>query len=319
MMSVLVRYLRDRGMDAYLFLLNNEHDHFHPSADSYDLSYQAYTQNLSWGSPNTFAKYLFNNSWDRIRDDLRDMDVIIACDLVPAFLHKAGLSVDIFIPYGSDLYEFPFLQKRKLLSLLYANFQKKGIRNAKFLHLAYSTELYEYPLKKLSYNGMRLDLQVPMIYTKMYDPEFIHNYYNRSQWYQEFKAIRESFDLIIFHQSRHNWKTGAYFNSKGTNRLLQGFSKYVHSTKKIKAVIVTFEYGWDVLHSKSLIKNLGIEKNVFWFPKTMRKEIMVGLSLADIGTAEFEFSYFTSGAICETLSMAKPLMQYRDDALYENR
>ena len=105
-MFSLVRYLRDRGIDAELVLLDCEQAHFHPSCDAYDLDYQAYTTSVDWGRRKRFDKV----SGDRVRDLLGRYDYLAGCHTVPALAHKAGRKLDLFFPFGTDVYEMPFRQ-----------------------------------------------------------------------------------------------------------------------------------------------------------------------------------------------------------------
>ena len=100
------RYLRDAGFDAQLFLYENEASHFLPSFDQYEDNYKEYTNHLSWGS---YKNFVFLNK-KKIQNDLKEFDFVIGSRLAPAYLNKAGLVLDMAIPTGSDLYEFPFFQ-----------------------------------------------------------------------------------------------------------------------------------------------------------------------------------------------------------------
>lgn len=315
----LARHLRDRGIDADVLLLNDESAHFHPSADTYDLDYQRYTASLSWGKPLGFTTVPAR----QIAEDVKKYDFIVGCGSTPAFLHKIGRPLDLFIPYGTDVIVYPFFSlKRPAYSLTCAPFirnQQRGIRSASCLNFDLTNEEMEKVILRLKYPGKRLECGIPMVYTPMYHPERIAQFYDRSRWYREFEKIRREHDIVIFHQTRHVWKNSPDpFSWKGNDKLFIGFSDFVKQAG-IKACIVTCEYGADVDASKKLVCDLGIEKQVFWFPQMMRKEIMIGLSLADIGTGEFHMSWLSCGTIYETLAMAKPLMHYREDKLYEKR
>lgn len=48
------RFLREQGFSAELLMFNEEFDHFHPSADSYDLDFMSYCSQLKWGSSRKF-------------------------------------------------------------------------------------------------------------------------------------------------------------------------------------------------------------------------------------------------------------------------
>ena len=63
-MFCIVRYLRDMGYDANLFLLH-EQDVFIPSADSFNDDYLAYTHQLDW-----YDIWHWNISAKKIKKDL---------------------------------------------------------------------------------------------------------------------------------------------------------------------------------------------------------------------------------------------------------
>jgi hypothetical protein len=67
--------------------------------------------------------------------------------------------------------------------------------------------------------------------------------------------------------------------------------------------------------TRRLVAELGLERFVTWFPVMPRCELMIGMSLADIGTGEFGFPEFGGGTVYEPIAMGKPLIHYRDDAL----
>jgi hypothetical protein len=314
----LARHLRDRGLDADVLLLNDESPHFHPSADTYDSDYQQYTISLAWGKPIEYV----TTSKRKILEDVKKYDFIIGCGSTPAYLHKIGRRVDLFIPYGTDIILYPFFSlKRPTYSFVCAPFirsQMLGIRNAPYLNFDSTNEEMERVVLNLKYPGKRLECGIPMVYTPMYHPDRMAQYYDRSRWYPEFEKIRRNHDIVIFHQTRHVWKNSPDpFSWKGNDKLFLGFSEFVKQAGGVRACIVTCEYGPDVDETKKLVRDLGIEKRVFWFPQMMRKEIMIGLSLSDIGTGEFHMSWLSCGTIYETLAMAKPLMHYREDKLYE--
>ena len=73
----------------------------------------------------------------------------------------------------------------------------------------------------------------------------------------------------------------------------------------------------DVDASKDLIKAHKIEDHIVWMPLMQRKEIMLGLNMADISCGQFDNSWLTCGVVDETLASNIPLLHYREDALYE--
>ena len=313
------RFLRDRGIDADLLLLKNELAHFHPSTDTFDLDYQRYTKNLRWGDPFRFTK----TDAAEVASDLRDYDFIVGCDTSPAFANKVNRRLDMFIPYGTDLFFHPFFRlvnpRHQYDNYMFGKSQRAAIENARFIVMDLTNDEAEETLKRLNVHGQRLVLGFPMVYTPIYNPQSISQFYDRSHWYHEFKRIRDAHDLVIFHHSRHSWKNSEdRFSWKGNDKLWRGFAQFVAAHPDVKAAIVTCERGVDVNETKRLTRELGLEDRVFWFPQMARKDVMVGLSLADVGSGEFNWSWLSCGTVYETLAMAKPLMHYRDDSLYRH-
>lgn len=315
-----VRYLRDRGIDATLLLLETELDHFSPSDDTFDSAFERYTQPLSWGTPFDFPR----TPAERIAADLEPFNRFFVCGSAPAFLEKAGLRADVFAPYGTDFMFYPFFQivhpLRQAAYLRFSRAQRLGIRHARYVNLDLTNDVTERRLARIGSQAARLAFNIPMLYAPLYNPESIGRHYAQSQWYPKFRAIREQHDVLVFHQARHIWTSRPDpFSVKDNDKLLRGFASFVKSHPSTRAGLITLEYGLDVDDSKRLVAELGIERNVFWFPRMSRKELMVGLSLADVGSGEFHQSWLSCGTVYEALAMSKPLLHYREDELYRGK
>lgn len=314
----MVRHLRDKGIDAHLLVLNNEDRQFHPSWDSFDLSYQRYTKFLTWGDPYKLTA----TSPRTIRSDLGGFGFVFACGSVPAFMNYAGLRPDVYIPYGSDLAELPFFilqaPRRGALSapLRFPIHQRNGIREARFLGGAFTPQ-FEELFAKLKTTGKRVAVPVAPLYGGVFNPEKISDFFGRSAWFYEFKRIRDHHDFVLFHHARHIWSP-AYgaMSQKGNDRLIRAFAAFVRRNPAIKAALVMLEYGPDVERSRALVAELGIEENVTWLPLMARKEVFLGISQADIVCGEFAQSWNFGGTIIEGIALAKPLLHFRKDSLY---
>ncbi len=314
----LVRYLRDRGIGAELLLLDNEADHFHPSADTFDVDFQNYTRAVAWGS----AYPLHRVPHQQIRADLKPYDALIGCSTAPAAAHFAGLRLDVEAPFGGDIYAWPFFRwtrpRHQWAALRFCLAQRAGIRAARHIVIGPTNPETEAILDRLGYRGRRHRFGIPMVYTPLYHPERIRVWYDRSRWYPGFRAVRDAYDLVVFHHARHVWKHAPdRFSWKGNDRLLRGFATFLRRTSGVRAALITFEYGSDIEASKQLARELGVAEHVHWFPRMPRKEIMVGLSLADVATGEFHHSWLICGTVYEGLALAKPLLHYREDGLYD--
>ncbi|MCP4215989.1 MAG: glycosyltransferase [bacterium] len=314
----LARYLRDLGIETDLLLLNNEHPHFHPSHDTFDLSYQEYTRQLDWGDEPSFSTV----SPGKIREQLEGYDFTVACGTVPAFMHKAGLPMDLFVPYGSDFYQDPFgpfftnpLRKLKHHYKYHAfhQAQKKGIQAVPLINVDYLHDFSKKTIKRMGVSERIYLFSLPMVYAGVFAPGKIEAYYDRSAWYHEFKKVREQFDLVVFNHSRHIWKNYLDpYSNKGNDRVIRGIHRLKKEAPGVRIGLVTFEYGPDVQAARDLIRELDMEENVRWFPLMSRKEIMVGLSLSDIVTGQFFHGVTSCGTILEALACGKPLLHNID-------
>jgi len=122
--------------------------------------------------------------------------------------------------------------------------------------------------------------------------------------------------------SRHFWVNTEFFDkniwsniSKNNNWIIEAFSDFKQKNSNIKALLVFFEYGKDVVKSKELCSKLNIEKNVLWLPVMPRKNILELIKHIDIGIGEFyKNPTAMGGAQLEYLSKGKPLISGPMDA-----
>lgn len=314
----LARYLRDMGHDATVFTLPYEPDHFRAEMDTFNDDYKSYVHPLTWGNPFDLP----TTSADTIKKDVGGFDYYIVSGTAPAYFAKAGLPIDLFVPYGSDLYDLPFFKLVRPTKLwhyyVFTRYQQKGIRSATNINILDNSELFRKKLAAIGFTGKRLYIGIPLVYATQFGYEQIAQLYSRSTYYQAFNKVRQQYDLVIFHHSRHCWKDEPDpVSLKDNDQLFRGLAKFMQTSNK-KAAVVTFEYGHDVPASKELCKELGIAQHVFWFPLMPRKEIMVGISLSDIVAGEFRNSWFTYGVVFEAMALSKPVMHYREDSLYKD-
>jgi glycosyltransferase involved in cell wall biosynthesis len=332
---ILTRYLRDFGYDAHLFYFD-ENDHFFPHNDTFSLDYQNYSTLLTWRG--------LYDSVEEIRQQLKGFDLIIGCGVAPRLCELAGIKMHIMYPYGGDIYNvmlyegnikkeilFHYVKSRLkkyfginvkwhendyryAMEILY---QLNGIKKADYIISPRTNDEFDYFFDKFDLRNKLINNTFPLLYKPLYDQDTIKEFFHRSHWFEEFKKIREDNDLIVFHHTRHIWKTPKNpFENKANDRLIRAFAKFVSVRKDIKPKLILMEYSRDFTHSRRLIKELGIEKYVQWFPKLPRKEIMIGISMCDVGATEFENSWISGGVISEFLAMKKIFIGYRNDELY---
>lgn len=331
----LVRYLRGMGYDAHLFSLN-EVEHFHPQHDTFSLDYQNYHHHLDWS-----LDHINKISKDLIQTQLKGYSFMIAEGVAMAFLQKGGFKVDVYIPYGSDLYWLPFWKpsknikarilsflKKKLMNNLkethrkeFTNFHQKAIKSAGVI-ICGNKELKE-PIEKLGVLDKWVKLSAPIVNNRVYNPETIEHYHNRSHWLQSVQDFIKGSDFILFSHVRQYWKVKNndvvdYFSMKGNDKFIRALARLINENQDKHIKLVMLEYGPDVHHSKQLISDLNLSSHVLWLPKSSRKEIMVCMSMAHLVVGEVNLSSLGSGVINESMVMEKPIISYREDELYKD-
>ena len=315
-MFTIVRFLRDKGFDAHLLLVN-EDDHFLPVADTFTDEYKAYTHQLDWWPKESLPDGKFTNvTKSRIKKDLEDYTILIGCGFAPAFVTYGGRTLDIYIPYGSDLYEVPFQKvwpaKKDTINNLYPKLQHTGIENARYVVFDYTKE-QEPVFKKFNLKGKRQFVFPPVFYTRDYSKERIAGFYHVSSIYPVVKKLRDENDLLIFQHSRQSWKNpGDEFSNKRNDILIRAYSSFVKANPGIRSKLILLQYGPDVEESKTLIADLGITSQVFWLPKSYRKELFVAISLCDLGVAELGMSFLMYGTVGEFMAMELPFIHNCD-------
>ncbi|MBL7917985.1 MAG: hypothetical protein JNM96_06285 [Bacteroidia bacterium] len=312
------RYFIEEKHEVTFFLFD-EPDHFLPEADTFENISKYKIIKLGWNFE-TFlqvpAKY--------IKTLLKDFEFLIGTDLAPAYLFKAGLKLDIYFPHGSDLYEYPFFKYRNTPPQLWeipANIisraQYYGIREANVISLDPSDEVYEKPCAKIRTKNKRRISTPPFLYFKQYTED----YPKLSSLNESLHNLRKQYEFIVFQQISQDWSMrGPYKIDKGNNHLINGFAHYLkRDTLYAKdSVLILMEYGGDVDKSKQLIKKLGIEKNVIWFKKMNRKDLMAVIHYSDICVGELGYrKWYSYSSIIEFMAMKKPLIHHRGDDFYK--
>ena len=325
----LTRYLRDQGLDAHLLTLSSEPVHFSPEADSYTDEYKKYTHALNWSRlPTTFS---LTKKKD-ILDAIKGYDFIIACDAAPAYLARVGRKVDLFIPYGSDIHTLPHFNlfdvpwQRAHRYYQISKYQRKAIKNTRIMSLESTNPEFETQfVNTVPMDGRRLNVTCPFIYYPQYENGEMEAYAGKSDLFARFKNVREAHDLVVFQHSRQEWiengglEVAPHVWSKGNDKLIRGFASFTKNYPQVKSALILFEYGGCVNKSKELIDKLGIKSKVSWFPISYRKDIMLCISMIDVGVGELGISWFSYGTILEFMALRKPVMHFRDDRAYAEK
>ncbi|PBQ31529.1 hypothetical protein CNR22_07035 [Sphingobacteriaceae bacterium] len=312
------RYLLDEGHEVHFFLLE-EFDHFLPEADTFENTDKYTIKKLGWNF-STFRDI----SVREIKNLFSGYDYLMGTDTAPAHLFKAGMKLDLYFPHGSDLYEFPFFRYRnkppqlwEIPANLISRAQQKGIKHAHTISLDVSDEVYEKPFAQIRGNDKGRIPSPPFLYYKQYTP----SYPRASSYYEQFLELRNKYKFIVFQQISQDWSMRGEFKiDKGNNHLINGFANYLKSNSAFEddSLLILMEYGGDVEKSKQLISELRIEKNVKWFKKMNRKDLMVAIHFSDMCVGELGYrEWYSYSSIMEFMAMKKPLIHHRGDAFYK--
>ena len=310
-MFSVVRNLRELNYDAHLFLLD-EFEHFLPLGDSYETELPSYVHQLDWYNFGVWAI-----TKEKIKNDLKGYDFFIGTDLIPAFFEKAKMKLDIFTPHGGDIfhhcyYKFKhFPPKRYEIGAWWRSRQQRaGARNANCIMFDKTNAENERYLDELGLQKNRVVINAPYIFPAQYNEQ---NFIKTSEYIHS-RSIREKYNLIFFHHSRHVWKTHVdSLHFKANDKIIRAYAEFVNQNKESKSLLIMFEYGWDIEASKQLVIELGISEKVLWLPLIERKNVMVWLSIADMGIGEVGNSWLSYGSVYEILCSKKPFLGYRND------
>jgi glycosyltransferase involved in cell wall biosynthesis len=320
----ITRYFRDLGHDADLYLIpNSSHRHFDPQEDTFqDVSKVSWIKSfpLIYSNKNVF---FFDPNKLSI---FKQYDKIIACGLSVGFLQKAGIKIQLFIPYGSDLINIPFMAGPPLLNpikyiprlisnFIRSNIQARGIKSTTKIISNTNWAVAENAIQSLGKKSINLPRL--MIYNLGMSPS------KKIGW-----EFMRDWDFIVFSPSRHLWKTNAEpvpdFKKNGgakrNDKLIKSFARFVGKKYFEKPLLILFEHGADLEFSKQLISDLGIEKFVIWMPLMPRKNLMEGMAEASLVADQFRvgMSATSAGTTNEAMAVGVPVLANTDGAIFDS-
>lgn len=317
------RYLRDLGQDAHLFIMPNMDKHFLPENDTFmDLSTVDWIHTWPFSVPKDWYFFCMFGK-EKIRKLLSGYDLIVACGYALSYLAKANITVDVAIPYGSDIYDLTKYRQlcfapTKLVQLLkdvtinqLVPYQIKAFQDAKVV--VFNTEdNEEFKVLKDDFGVQTQDLGIPMIYLE------------QRQACQSYQWLK-SHDFVLMSHARHFWsveQTKGKFSSdiKNNDRLIRAFAKFIKQTNFAKPILILFEYGPDVENSKSLIRELGIEAQVHWMNIMPRKEILNLLEYVHLGADQFLKGLCgIGGVVLEFFAKGVPVLTYGNGGIQNKK
>ena len=318
--TAMVRYLRDRGYDVSLLLANDESSTrfvYHPSADCFDFSYLDFTIQLDWGSALQpfFLKSIFSNELKtKVRQDLDEYDVLIGTYTASAYAALAGRKLKMFTCTGGDTTIYPFLHMDwrspfRLGECLEHNLrsyhQIKGIRESEYLWVGELNMGYD----RLGYDGQLVyDYLVPT-YHPTYE-DMLKGNYNKNIYASEINKRLSRFKHVFMQPTQHDW------NYYGNDRVVRAVKELSRRRDDFGMVLME---RWNHTRTKKLIRELSVERYVEWFPELPRREFMYLMSSVDGVLGQFNKHSTMGGNITyEALMLGKPVIQHRDDQLYDS-
>ena len=304
MMFPICLYLIDEGYNVTLYYLD-EYEHFLPSKEL--IPNQLKTVYLGWNEA-TFSEI----SSSKIKNIFKDFDFFIGTDYAAAYLRKAKIRLDIYMPAGSDLFDWPFRRFTncpphtwEINKVQCSRNQMLGIRYAKFISLDYTNNNMEQYLSNISCKGKRIKV-LPF------------HYFNNGI----LASIKINFaletDFLVLLQSRQAWKyPDENPHNKGNDVLIIGFASFI---KKVNAnaKLLLLRYGEHIEETENLIERLGIQDNVQWIQQRHKDEIISIIEKADICVGNLNNSFLSYGSVYEALACKTAFMGYREDELYKN-
>ena len=301
----MMRYFRDLGIDAYLFKFNNEFAHFQPSSDTFFLEkWNKYIieTNIINGD---FIQYLnFNKHY--LFDIFDGYDFYIGSGMTPMYLNKAGIHLDLFVPYEIGI-EFTC---REIKKNIFDSIKEKIIRYLQESAIKKNVSIVctseEKTIKKsISLGKNTKRLSIPMVYS-----ESLEKISKKKILLLE-KTLESlnHFDFKIMSHVSHLDHNGKTYKIKRNDIFIKSFAKYIKQNPSHKSVLILLEYGNDCKYSKTLIKELGIEFNVIWLPLMERKYLMLLIDKIDMGASEFG-GYTWGGTGWEFLCQGKSFFHY---------
>ena len=319
----LARFLIDRGINCDVLFFENEADHFQPSADDLEVcSYKSVS--LEWGG---YKKY-FTTSRKTIRRDVEDYDFLIGSRLAPAYLDKAGIKLDIFMPTGGDLHSLPVWNgwnSRDLLKYLgFSGIQRRAIEKVGALYWDFTNPEVERTIAPYTNHLRRIVHGIPTIYYPDFEGTQLERRKARSTWLQRFTDARRDADVYLISHVKHVWTPAVVahygrFHEKGNDQIILALAKYYERSRSTRIRIAMFEYGDDHLNTRMLAKKLGVDRHIDWFPQMPRKEIMLGIEVADGVIGEITQSYLTYGTVVEAMAMNRAVLHHRNDEFYPGK
>lgn len=317
----IARYLLQWNHQVTLILMN-EYEHFLPENDCFELP-----KNLNIIRTNYSKEEVLNLHKSEIKKLFYGYDFIIGSEWAPAFLARINAVLDVFIPIGTDLVEYPFYPNTNHdKSFWFAKFsaiaklQYVGIKKSRCTFVRKNADLnLEKGFKRIGFEGERIFESLPGMYIKDFEGSI--NIKNSQREKLEFYRNENYF--IIINTNRNEFIENN-IHHKGTDIFLKGIRELADRQGVRKFIAVLFEYGTDVAAAKELIQKLNLEQFIVWLPKMGRKELFEILKMGDVGIGNVKTPFFFPNSTLEYMAAGLPIVmnlnaehQYHELPLYK--
>jgi glycosyltransferase involved in cell wall biosynthesis len=298
----LLRYMRDMGVDAELLMYEGEGAHFAPENDTWEI--EKWMPYIKQTKLNSGLEQFFTLSAKEIRSVFKGYDHYIGCGFTPAYFYKAGLQLDLFTPYCVGIEYTYRITKTKpvhyIKEKIEAYYQKKGLRNNTKIVGTIDEE------SRVKANTMGVETE-PLPMLMIYNKE--KNTATDAALNETIEQFKQYYPVVFSHVSHYPVGSKTY-DVKRNDVLIKGFAEFVKQNKH-NPLLVLLEYGEGVEQSKQLIRELGIENRVMWFPLMSRKIIMQLLQHVHFGGGEFGGAIW-GGTGWEFMAKGVPFFQHVD-------
>jgi hypothetical protein len=309
----LLRYLRDLGVDAHLFRYMDEYNHFTPDNDSWELGkWEAYIHVLP------FTYYNYTDTYSNypeleVEQALQGFDILMGSGPTPAYLSRIGIYLDVFLAYktGIEYCRENFSWRRPKLAIQTNRFNQLQQRSIGKAFCMINSDYRPITLNMIRKTGVKtIDLGLPMVYPETLPTDVLLD----AKFIAGLERMEKS-NFVICHLGRHLWKQTLrsklkmipFINNNANNKVIEGFARLIQEEKADNALLVLFEYGPQVALSKQLISDLGIGKQVLWFPTMPRRIIMQIIQKCSLGIGDIGVGFW-GGKAMEFLSSGVPLI-----------
>jgi hypothetical protein len=319
----IAHYLLDLGIECDVLFFANEAGHFCPESDNVvPVRYNA--KQLKWGG---YASY-FTTPAAAIRADLAEYDFLIGSRLAPAYVAKSGRVLDIFMPTGGDLHTVPVWNgwmPRDLVKYFgFARIQRQAIGKVRALYWDDTNDELEATIASYTAGLPRMVHGIPTVYHPEYEGPMLEVRQGRSEWLGRFRAARKGADFFFVSHVKHVWTPEGIahygrYHEKGNDQIVRALAAYYQANPSKQIRIAFFKYGIDHTATRTLARDLGVDDYITWFPRLPRREIMIGIEVADAVIGELARSWFSYGTIYEAMVMRRAVLHNRDAAMYPGR